>query len=286
MHELFNVNNTEEILKKECIKIGERMYVRKELEIFKSIYREFDIVFMMGGAGSRLLHVTNDNFSKHMIRINNKPLSMYTFELWKNNGFNKFCFLIDNTHRGESIKNFYDDGSKFDVNIRYSVETTKLGSGGALKKAIEDGIIKDSFISHFPDDQIIDYPTFPKDFSVVTSAAFESGYLIVLICVPGALYPYGEVMDENGEVADFIEKPFIKKDSFTGICAIHKDAFPYLLKLESNKEVKMERTVFKKLAKEGKIFKVLIPTECWIPVNDDPSLRRFEEYVKVTQNQP
>lgn len=284
MHELLKVENTEDLLKENCIKVGEHLYIKKDIPLLKVNGKDIEVVFMMGGAGSRLLHVTQDNFSKHMIMIHNKPLSKYTFDLWRVNGFRRFRFLIDDSHRGESIRNFYGDGSKFGVEIKYSVETKKLGSGGALKLAIENGIIKDTFISHFPDDQIINYEKFPLDFYKVAISAFENGYRIVLLCVPGTLYPYGEVIDENGEVVEFVEKPFIKKDSFTGICTIHKDIFSSILELEPEKEIKVERTVFKEFARKGKVFKVLIPSEFWIPVNDGPTLKKFEEVVKSSQS--
>ncbi len=277
MHEILEVENTENLLEKECYKIGKKMYTRKKIDISNYEPKILDVVFMMGGAGSRLLHITNDKYSKHMIQINDRPLSQYTFDLWRKNGFKRFLLLIDNTHRGKSIKEFYGDGSKFNVEIKYSVEERKLGSGGALKKAIEDGIISDSFVSHFPDDQIIGYDEFPIDFVRAVNFAFSNGYKIVLVCVPGARYPYGEVIDENNEVVDFIEKPFIKKDTSTGILAVHRDVFEDILKLDYSKEVKLERTILKDLARKGKTFKVLIPTEVWIPVNDEPNLRKFEE---------
>ncbi len=283
MHELLKVENTEDLLK-DFFKVGEHLYSKKKIEILEPDDKDINIVFMMGGHGSRLLHVTNDKYSKHMIPVNGLPLSRYTFDMWIKNGFKKFSFLIDNTHRGDSIKEYYGDGSKFGANIKYSVEKEKLGSGGALKNAIESGVLADSFINHFPDDEIVGYDNFPSDFYRIVYSAFKAGYWIVILCVPGALYPYGEVVDDGENVIDFVEKPFIKKDSNTGIVAIHKDAFPYILKLESHKEVKMERTFFKELAKKGKMFKVLMPTEMWIPVNDEPTLRKFEEIVQHKNN--
>ncbi len=284
MHEMVKTDNTEEELKKSCVKIGEHLYAKKQLKTDAVTDKELEdlqIVFLMGGKGTRLLHITQNNFSKHMIDVNGQPLSKYTFDLWKGQGFDEFFFLIDSTKMGDSIKEFYQDGSKIGAKINYSVEEKRVGSGGALKLAIDRGFIKRSFIVHHPDDMIVCYENFAKDFAKVFVAAVKAGYQAVLICVPGSLYPFGEVYDEDGEVKDFIEKPFIKKDSNAGIYGISSEAFGLLKKLDlSEDEMKIERTVFKELARAGKMFKVLLPTEYWVAVNDDPNLRKFEEIIK------
>ncbi|MCJ7633312.1 sugar phosphate nucleotidyltransferase [Candidatus Bathyarchaeota archaeon] len=288
MHELVDEDQTEPILKKKYKIIGEHLYIKPNSKldtssVTKSDLRNIQISFLMGGGGTRLVHVTKDEISKHMININNKPLSKHTFDLWSSNGFNKFCMLIDNTHRAKSIKDYYGDGSRFSTSIAYSVEYQKLGSGGGIKNAIENGAIEDSFVNHFPDDQVVNYEHFPRDFARVFVAAMRAGYDVVVVCVPGKLYPYGEVLDIDGRVVDFVEKPFVKKDTNTGIFGISRRVFPLIEALESGKEVKIERTVLKKVARSGKMFKVLMPTEYWIPVNDEPNLKKFIEISEKTE---
>lgn len=283
MHELLEEGNTERMLKR-YTQVGKHLYVKSKGKIDIDAIGEKDIkdlqvVFLMGGGGTRLRHVTNDKYSKHMIVVNGKPISRYTFDLWQKLGFKDFCFLIDDTHRGGSIRSHYRDGKDFGVENRYSVEHGKLGSGGALKLAIESGVITKSFVNHFPDDQIINYDSFPADFVKVFIAAMNAGYDAVIVCVPGKLYPYGEVIDKDGEVTDFVEKPFIAKDSNTGIFGLSERSFPLLKSLPSGKEVKIERTVFKQLAQSGRMFKVLLPSEYWVPVNDEPDLKKFTEIV-------
>lgn len=289
MHELVDECQTEPILMKKCQTIGEHLYVKPNLKldissVTKSDLRSIQISFLMGGGGTRLVHVTNDEISKHMININNKPLSKYTFDLWSSNGFNNFCMLVDNTYRAKSIKDYYGDGSRFGTTITYSVEHHKLGSGGGIKNAIENGTIENSVINHFPDDQVINYEHFARDFARVFVAAMRAGFDVVVVCVPGKLYPYGEILDIDGRVVDFVEKPFINKDTNTGIFGISQRIFPLIEALESRKEVKIERTVLKEVARSGKMFKVLLPTEYWIPVNDEPNLKKFMEIAKKSES--
>jgi NDP-sugar pyrophosphorylase family protein len=281
MHELLDDGGTESGLKK-YKHVGKHLYVKSDGLDLDSVtekeIKDVQVVFLMGGGGMRLRHVTNDKYSKHMIQIDGKPMSRYMFDLWQKAGFKNFCFLVDDTHRGETIQNYYRSGSDFGVNNKYSVEHGKLGSGGALKLAIEKGVITNSFVNHFPDDQIINYDDFPLDFTRVFIAAMKKGYQAVVVCVPGKLYRYGEVVDKDGEVVDFIEKPFIVKDTNTGIFGISSSAFP-MLKGLPNGEVKVERTVLKQLAQNKKMFKVLMPSEYWIPVNDETNLKKLHEMV-------
>ena len=285
MHEMVDEENTEDMLAANCTKVGEHLYVRPGSEIVVAPIsdaekKNLQVVFSMGGSGTRLRHITQDRYSKHVIQVGGKPISKHVFDLWLNSGFKNFCFLIDDTHRGESVTEYYKNGEQLGAEIKYSVEHMKLASGGAIRKAIENSMITKSFISHYPDDMVINYPNFAEDVAKVFIAAMRAGYHCVIVCVPGKLYPYGVVEDVDGKVVDFIEKPFIEKDSNTGVLALSADAFPLFMKLEANKPIKIERTVLKELAKNGKIFKVLLPTEYWIPVNDEPNLNKFVEIVK------
>ena len=283
VHELFNIGDTENWLEQNFVSVGEHLYVhpKNKFELSEGVNKEnVQIVFLMGGSGTRLLHVTKNQFSKHMIGVGEVPLSRYVFDLWRNSDFKNFSFLIDASPRGISIKEYYNDGSNFGVNVYYSTEQKKLGSGGALKLAIDNGILKNQFINHFPDDEIVNYENFPDDFFKLTQAAKKQGYECVIVCVPGTIYTYGEVLDLEGKVIDFVEKPFINKDTNVGLFWMSEKVLPLIKNLDmSAGEVKIERTVLKELAQKGKMLKVLLPSEMWVPVNDDPNLKKFEEVI-------
>lgn len=284
VHELLKEISNEDEMKKNLVQVGEHLYTKpgQELKIeeHKASAMQLPVVFAMGGSGSRLVHVTRDSFSKHMIPVNWQPLSKYTFDAWRNPGFKEFGFLIDNTHRGNSISEYYGDGSSFGTKNVYSVETKRLGSGGAIKLALENKTITRSFLWHQPDDMIVRYRNFPTDFANIFLSAINQGFKIVILCTPGTLYPYGEVIDTNGKVTEFVEKPFISKDSSVGIWGMNERVFDEVRNLDSDKELRIESTVFKKIAKNGGMCKILMPNDYWIPVNDDPNLKKFEEIVK------
>ncbi len=283
-HELLRDISNEDEMKRNLTRVGEHLYIKPGQGLRISDHGaeavKMPVVFAMGGSGSRLVHVTRDSFSKHMIPINWQPLSKYTFDAWRSLGFKDFKFLIDGTHRGNSISEYYGDGSAFGAKNMYSVEQKKAGSGGAVKLAVQNKVIDKSFLWHQPDDMIVNYKNFPIDFANVFLSAVSQGFKIVILCTPGTLYPYGEVIDTNGKVTEFVEKPFISKDSSVGIWGMSSEIFGEVSKLESDKEVRIESTVFKKAAKSGDMCKILMPNDYWIPVNDDPNLKKFEEIVK------
>ena len=286
MHELVDLTtSTEEQLRRGYVQVGDHLYLSSNEKlslrrVSAEDAKQFQVVLAMAGKGVRLLHATRGAMSKHMIRIVGQPLSKYTFDLWRDGGFLDFCFLIDDSSKGKSISRFYGRGKRFGTKNRYSIEHDQLGTGGAVRKAIVSHTIEKPFIMHYPDDQVVNYQNFPQDFLAVFEAAMQRGYLVVVVCVPGTIYPWGEVCDENGKVADFVEKPFIRKDSYTGICGISSSLFPLINGIDMMEgAVKIERILFPTLARRGKMFKVILPYEFWIPVNDEPTLRRFEQVV-------
>ena len=282
MHELSEETMTEKVLEETCVKVGKHLYLKNgsELKVDKKGEPDIQVVLSMGGSGTRMKHITKDEYSKHLVQVRGKPVSRYVFDMWVKAGFKDVCILTDDTHRGKSIVDYYKDGSKFGASISYSIEHSKLGSGGAFREAISNKAINRSFVSHYPDDVIVGYPSFAKDFARVFDAALKAGYECVVLCVPGKLYHYGVVEDIGGKVTKFIEKPMINKDTTAGIYGIGEAMFKKILELEPGKELKIERTVFKHAAESGKMLKVMLPTECWIPVNDEINLSKFIESSK------
>lgn len=91
------------------------------------------IVILCGGLATRLRPLS-EKIAKSMIEIEGKPFLEYQLELLKKNGISDMIFCIG--YKGEQIENYFGDGSRFGVKIRYSWEKEKLlGTGGALKKA-------------------------------------------------------------------------------------------------------------------------------------------------------
>jgi MurNAc alpha-1-phosphate uridylyltransferase len=91
------------------------------------------IAVLTGGLATRLRPLTI-NVPKSMINISGKPFLEYQIDLLKKSEIRDIILCVGYLH--EQIKEYFGDGSKFDVNIIYSYDSDRLlGTGGALKNA-------------------------------------------------------------------------------------------------------------------------------------------------------
>ena len=87
-------------------------------------------LLMAGGRGSRLSPIT-DNCPKPLLPINEKPILEIILEQCIQSGIRNFFISVH--YLAEKIINYFEDGSKWDVNITYLHEDSPLGTAGALK---------------------------------------------------------------------------------------------------------------------------------------------------------
>ena len=86
-------------------------------------------LILAAGRGERLRPLTN-NIPKVMIKVGSKPCLQHNLELLKKYGIKEVAV---NTHYlPEKIKEYFQDGKKFGIKIRYSYEPKILGTAGAL----------------------------------------------------------------------------------------------------------------------------------------------------------
>lgn len=89
------------------------------------------VVIMAGGMGTRIASVRAD-VPKPMIEICGKPILQYQIENLKSCGLTDITLVTG--HLGNVIREYFDDGSKFGVDISYFEEDHPLGTAGALFK--------------------------------------------------------------------------------------------------------------------------------------------------------
>jgi mannose-1-phosphate guanylyltransferase / phosphomannomutase len=87
------------------------------------------IVIIAGGAGTRIASIAKE-IPKPMIPINGKPVLEYQVELAKRYGYTEIILLIG--HLGDKIKEYFGSGARWGVSISYYVETSPLGTAGAV----------------------------------------------------------------------------------------------------------------------------------------------------------
>lgn len=86
-------------------------------------------IILAAGKGERLGKVT-ESIPKPMIKLMGKPILEHNINLCRS--FDICDIYINVHHLGDQIMNYFEDGSKFGVRIQYSVETSLLGTAGAV----------------------------------------------------------------------------------------------------------------------------------------------------------
>lgn len=87
------------------------------------------VVIMAGGKGTRIAEI-NSNVPKPMILIDGKPILQYQIETLSKAGYCDIILIVG--YMGDIIKNYFENGKAFGVEIHYIVEESPLGTAGAL----------------------------------------------------------------------------------------------------------------------------------------------------------
>ena len=86
-------------------------------------------IIMAGGLGSRLKSLTQ-SLPKPMLRVGDKPILQLIIEQFRRAGVSRFILSVN--YRADVIREYFKDGSEFEVQIEYLHETERLGTAGGL----------------------------------------------------------------------------------------------------------------------------------------------------------
>ena len=101
-----------------------------------------NVVILAGGKGARMGDATR-KIPKPMLHMAGKPILEYQVELARKYFFNNIYILTG--YKRKVIEDYFKDGSKWGVRIKYSDESIPLGTAGAIKN-IEDRLDEDFFV--------------------------------------------------------------------------------------------------------------------------------------------
>lgn len=103
------------------------------------------MVIPCGGLATRLGEIAKDT-PKSMVDINGRPFLELQIEILKKYDFDELILCIG--HLGEKIKNYFGNGKKFGIKIKYSIDN-KLDVIGAIKNA--EPLLRDNFFMMYGD---------------------------------------------------------------------------------------------------------------------------------------
>jgi NDP-sugar pyrophosphorylase family protein len=178
------------------------------------------VFLMAGGFGSRLRPLTQ-HCPKPLLKVGDKPILELILESFISAGFHRF--FVSTHYMPEMIRQYFGDGSRWGVSIRYVHEEEPLGTGGAL------GLM--------PHDEI-NLPTFMMNGDLLTTLNFQNlldfhhehaGVATMCVREYEQCIPYGVIQSEGHRILSMVEKPVHRYFINAGI---------YLLSPELVKSVK------------------------------------------------
>jgi len=177
-----------------------------------------EAIILVGGLGTRLRSITKDEIPKPMVKINRRPFLEFILDYLISQGIKKVILAVG--YKYEVIKNYF--GNKYRTLILdYSIETKPLGTGGAIKKALEKAQNTDIFVlngdTYFPI-SLRELERFHK---------FHTPLVTIALKKLKNVERYGTIeINSTGRVVKFKEKKFQKEGLINGgIYLINKKSF-------------------------------------------------------------
>lgn len=87
------------------------------------------VVLMAGGMGSRLRPLTDD-CPKPLLHVGSKPILETILENFIEYGFKRFYLSVN--YKAEMVQEYFEEGAKWGVEIRYILEDRAMGTAGPL----------------------------------------------------------------------------------------------------------------------------------------------------------
>jgi D,D-heptose 1,7-bisphosphate phosphatase len=222
---------------------------------------------LAGGKGTRLAKLIK-NTPKPLIKISGKPVIEHQILLLRKYGIKEIWFLLG--YFGDSIRQYFGNGKKWDVNIHYCQEKKPLGTAGALK-VLEDEIKGDflvfsgDVIMNFDLKRFIDYHRQKKGIASIVvhpnNHPFDSdlvevdkeGQIISLLKRP---HPPGLIFRNLSIASVYIFSPKVFKYIPLKIKSdIEKDIFPLILKSKAKIYTYNSPEYFKDIGTPERLFK-------------------------------
>ncbi|WP_318401304.1 nucleotidyltransferase family protein [Photobacterium leiognathi] len=211
------------------------------------------VFIMAGGFGTRLSPLT-DNCPKPLLKVGNKPILEIILQRFVDAGFHNF--YISTHYLPEMIKEYFGDGSQWNVNITYVHEDKPLGTGGAL------GLLPDTIeqlplimtngdvLTNLDINALLEYHN--KEDAIATMCVREYDYQI----------PYGVVDKDGNRVMGMTEKPTYKFHVNAGIYVVTPKLFN---SVKENTNIDMPTLLESFIKDDNKV--ILYPlTEYWLDI--------------------
>jgi D-glycero-alpha-D-manno-heptose 1-phosphate guanylyltransferase len=158
-----------------------------------------DVVILSGGLGTRMQGVAGD-VPKPMAQIGGRPFVELLLKQLKRYGFSTVILSVGYKHN--TIRNYFGENACA-LKLLYSVESSPLGTGGALRQAVEQ-VTTDAVLAMNGDSYT------DLDLAGLVQAHADSRADVTVAIVPGSRNDAGSVvLQQDGKIAAFAEKSMV-----------------------------------------------------------------------------
>ncbi|MEM3174543.1 MAG: nucleotidyltransferase family protein [Candidatus Bathyarchaeia archaeon] len=231
-------------------------------------------VVLCGGPGKRLRPITY-YFQKAMIPIGKmqKPLLEYVVRLLKFYGIRDLVFLVD--YKAEQIMNYFDNGSRFEVNISYVYDDPSLkGTAGSIVNAYRRGMLNvdETLLIYYGDIltnmNLQDFLNFHREKRAVATVALSSGFTVRVGVAE---------LEADSRIRSFQEKPKIDKPVSIAIAALEGEVLKEVDKMASGRsELDLMGDVIPYLISRGASVYGYLTDAFWYDVGSTEAYEKLE----------
>ena len=202
---------------------------------------ELQAIILAGGKGERLRPYTDDR-PKPMVLILERPILEYQVRWLASQGIRRI--VISCGYLAEVIKDYFEDGTKFGVSIRYAYEEEPLGRGGGIKLAWNELDPSDAPIIATNGDIVTSF-----DLAAMVEYHRSQQAMVTDLVVP-YISQYGIVdIDKDDRVIGFRSEPRLPYWVNAGVYVMEQSVRPLLPDKGDH-----EAHTFPKLAEDGKLL--------------------------------
>lgn len=226
-------------------------------------------IILCGGKGTRLRSVIGEK-QKTMTMIDDTPFLVHVINYLKSFGIRKVIFATG--YKSHEVRDYFGDTYFFGVEVKYSEEKVALGTGGAIRNALEkiegDSVIVLNGDTLFNADitKLIDnHKSLDTDMSIACKATRDKKRFGTI-----------KFSDTEGIISEFSEKISDDEEGYIngGVYIMKKSLIE---SIEPNVAHSLEKELIPKWISEGKKIGGVISKEDFIDIGTLESLNEFKE---------
>ncbi len=228
-------------------------------------------VLLAAGRGTRMRELTSE-IPKPMLQVHGRPILQHIIEGLRSAGVRDFLIIVG--WHAEVVRDFFGDGSAFQVQIAYETQVQQDGTGKVVELA-RPFCGEHPFILSYGDILIE-----PGNYERLASPAPDTAAIISVknnqdVSKGGAVF-----VNENFEMTDLREKPQPGEPTSpwynAGVYAFRPSIFDFIARLERSPRGEFELTdAIRALAHSGQKVQALELTGAWADVRDPEILAQL-----------